>query len=821
MEDKNGTERSIFGTHLKIREFQTLWARNKFVKEGNFKRTFENLPPYQQFLLDNYWMSNNDEEFSQHPLKVMMIDIETFSKGSFPDVETAPHVINLITCHDSLTNKKTTFGLGLFDGSNYPDVEYNACKSEEELLKKFLKYFTSDYPDVISGWNSSGFDFPYIINRITYILGEEWSKELSPVGRYYEKINKNAAKFGDVQKTYVVEGVSSVDYLVIYKKFALDKQESYKLDHIGDIELDERKVEYDGQLWELAQNDWQKFVEYNIQDVELLVKLDNKLKYMDLLRFLAYMGLCSMEKAIDTVPVVNGSIAVKARARGERIPTFIRPKKLEKNPGAYVAVPKKGISENIVSFDANSLYPSVMISLNLSPETKVGRVERTNDGVRLYHTSGRALDYTNKAFAEVMKDQKWSLSSNKFVFTQTRKGIMPEFLDELYSKRKEMKGKMIDTKKYLKSKAESLTDIEKIKLEQDIQRYNTFQHAYKINLNSVYGYMGNSYAPMGDDDIASAVTLTGQDVIKHSNDIYKTYLKNKFKELLEGLIEESVIYNDTDSCYVSLKLVDHIIPLKEGNDINPEFYALCDEIENTLNEGMSVWAIKNYKSIDPRFIFKRESICSSGVFLAKKYYVLHVLDDEGVKADKFKYVGVDVVKTTMPRAIKPYVKHIIEDILINKSSKTANALFSDAYEQFKKLAPSDIAATNGMNNYEKYASKCNGLEIGNKTPGHVKAAYYHNWLVDTLGLGGIYEKFRSGDKVKKVQVKTPNKYGIEVVAFKGKYPPEFDDIFKVDYEKIFEKIFYQPINRFYDSINWTLRKPSENVRIELEDLFGE
>ena len=529
-----------------------------------------------------------------------------------------------------------------------------------------------------------------------------------------------------------------------------------------------------------------------------------------------------MEKAIDTLPVVNGSIASKARARGEYIPTFIRPKKLEKNPGAYVAQPKLGISENIVSFDANSLYPSVMISLNLSPETKVGRLEKSDDGksMLLHHKSGKVLEYANESFLKVMKEQKWAMAKNKYVFSQVKKGIMPEFLDELYTKRKDMRSKMGDLKKHLKENKENLTEDEIRKLQSDIQKYNTFQHAYKINLNSVYGYMGNSYAPMGDDDIASAVTLTGQDVIKRSNDIYKEYIKERFPTYLDSIINESVIYNDTDSCYISLKFLESDVPLIDGEGVSKDFLSLCDDIENTLNTGMSQWAIKKYKSLDPRFVFKRESVCDSGIFLAKKYYVLHILDDEGIKTDKFKYVGVDVVKTTMPRAIKPYIKIIIEDMTINKSIVSSRELYMSAYDEFKKLPPEDIAAISGMNNFEKYSRACKDLEMGKGTPGHVKAAYYHNWLIDKLELQGKYEKFQSGDKVKKVQLKVPNKYGLDIIAFKGKYPEEFNEIFVVDYEKIFDKVFYSPIKRFYDVLNWTLRKPAENVRIEFDDLLA-
>lgn len=830
LEDKNGTERSIFGSTLRKREFETLWDRNRFVKDGNMKRTFENLPPNQQFLIDNYWADNDKDDFAQHPLKVMFIDIETFSKNGFPDVETVPHVINVITAHDSLTDTYNVFGLGHFDISKIkPDspiygknIKYTPCKSEEDLLKKFIMFFSSDYPDVISGWNSSGFDFPYIINRVTFVLGEEWTKDLSPVGRYYEKV-KNKVKFGEPAKVYVVEGISSVDYLVIYRKFSMSPQESYKLGNIGEVELGESKVEYDGQLWELAQSDWQKFVEYNIQDVNLLVKMDEKLKYIDLLRFLAYTGLCTMDKAIDTLPVVNGSIAVKARYKDERIPTFIRPMKSEKNPGGFVAEPNLGRSEWIVSFDANSLYPSVMITLNLSPETKVGRVEKIGDDIVVHHVSGKVFKYTPENFAKIFKSEKWAISENKFLFTQKKKGIMPEFLDELYSKRKLMKKKMIDTKKELKEKYDTLTDVEKKNLEVLIQRYDTFQFAYKINLNSVYGYMGNAYAPMGDDDIASAVTLTGQAVIHQSKDIFMKFLKNKYPELTQRDLDNTYIYSDTDSDYFTLKVLEKFgvkLKNKEGT-IHKDFYKLCEEIEENMNEGMTNWAVTKYKTTDPRFIFKRESICDDGIFVGGKNYVLHVLDSEGIKTNEYKYKGVAVVKSTMPKVIKPFVKEIIEDVVSTKSLKSANALFENAYQTFKKLSPTEIAKVQNMNDYEKHGNKSDGFNTAKGMTGHVKAAHYYNVMLDKLDLTGKYEKFKSGEKVRQVDLVTPNKYGIDRIGFKDKFPVEFNDIFKIDYEKAFVKVLFAPIETIYNCVGWVLRKPNENVRVELDDLFGE
>lgn len=823
LESKSGDEKSIYGTSLRKREFNTLWDRNKFVKESGIKRIFENLPPYQQFLIDNYYHCCEDEHFAEHPLKIMYFDIEcpsspSINDGKFPEPELAEQVINLITCYDSLTKQYTQFGLK----SHRPprkDVIYHHCKSEDDLLKKFIGHFTSDYPDALVGYNSNSFDIPYLINRITFQLGKEWADELSPTGRIYEKINQEG-KFGQPTKEYVIEGISCLDYYVMYKKFAMAPLESYKLDYVADVELGDRKVSYSGSLWDLAKNDWDTFTAYNLIDVELMVKLDDKLRYVELLRFISYLGLCNMENAIKTLPVVNGAVAIRARLRGERIPTFIRPQTEDRIPGAYVADPKIGFSEKIVSFDANSLYPSVMISLNMSPETKIGKVEKIDDLYHIKHVSGRTFELTKDNYIKYIREEKLAKSEFDILFSQKKKGIMPEFLDFLYSKRKEMKSKMFEAKQELLRTKKTLTPQEQLDKEFKIQKYNTFQHAYKITLNSTYGYCANKYAPLGDNDIGASVTLTGQSAIKQSIIIYENYLKKRLSHLSDINIEDYYIYSDTDSDYLSFKWVDKLgIPFIINNKISDEFYTVCDEVESEINSKMSEWAKRKLWSIDPRFVFKRESICDHGIFIGKKYYVLHMLDDEGVKVDKFKYKGVDVVKSTMPKAIKPHVKNIIETMISTQSLNATNQAFTKVYEIFRGLGVESIYKNSGINNYEKYSKQCNEFTTVKGMPAHVKAAYYHDLLLNKLGLSGKYETFKSGDKVKSVYVKTPNRYGIDMIGFKGEFPEEFNDIFEVDYDKMFSKILYASIERFYDAVNWKLRKPNENVKLELDDFL--
>lgn len=820
LESKGGEDTSIYGTSLKKREFKTLWDRNKFVKESGITRIFENIPPYQQFLIDNHYHHANDPDFSQYPLKTLFLDIECpgVEGGKFPEPELAENEINLLTIYDSLSKKYHVFGLKPYRNTR-DDVEYHHCKGEIALLKSVVKFISSDPPDCIVGYNSADFDIPYLINRITYELDQEWASLISPIGRIYEKFNK-AGKFGAPTKQYVIEGVSCVDYYVIYKKFALDPLESYKLDYVAEIELGENKVQHEGSLATLCREDWQTYVDYNIQDVEILVKLDEKLKYLELLRFISHLGLCNMENAINTIPVVNGAVAIKARERDEKIPTFVRVHNDDKIPGGHVAEPKRGFSKSVVSFDANSLYPSVMISLNTSPETKVGSVEKINDKYIIKHVSGRTVEMSRDNYVKYIKEEQLAKSDADILFSQKKMGIMPEFLDFLYTKRKEMKGKMFDLKNEFESKKESLTEDEKNGYKSNIQRFDTFQHAYKITLNSTYGYCANKYAPLGDKEIGASVTLTGQSVIKKSNELFIDYIAKNYPEVADKA-EQAVVYNDTDSCYLSLDILKECgVDLMDGDVISEEFYNVCDNIEKHINDGCEAWAKRKLWSQDPRFVFKREAICDSALFIKKKYYALHVLDDEGTPVNKYKYKGMDVVKTAMPKVIKPYVKGVIETMISTQSLKPTNEAFNELYDKYVAMGVEGVYTTMSLNTYSKYADKIKGFEVPSKTPGQVKAANAHNVLLDKLEIADKYEKFREGDKAKLVYVKFPNRYGLKRIAFKGTYPQEFADIFEVDYRLMFDKIIYEAVDRCYRAVNWKLRKPTENVRIELEEFFS-
>ena len=749
----------------------------------------------------------------------MFVDIEVYAPDDFPHANEAKAPVNVITVYDTLSNKFVTWGIKDYNTTE-PDVKYVKCVSEADIFKKFIEYFESDYPDILTGWNSEFFDIPYIINRCTKVLDKSYTDRLSPSNNVYSREMKG--KFGQEQTRWYIEGISLIDYLDVYKRFSAGERESYKLASIAEAELGEGKVDFGTMnLATLADTDWKTFIDYNIQDVRLLVKLEEKLKYSELIRMLAYVGLTTFEGAMGSLSVINGATAVRARYRNQRIPSFIRDADDgSKNPGAYVGAPLSGFQECVISFDANSLYPNVMISLNISPETKVGVIEDKNDKeVTIRHVSGKVYSLPIAKFASFIETEEIAISKANVMFSQKKKGVMPEILDFYYNKRQAIR-KDIKKLKKQHSELEDKETKDAKQLKMIIDQLDAKQLCIKVFINSIYGYFGNKNAPFGDDDVASSITLTGQSVIKHSNELLKSFIKNEISSIDDELLNKCIIYNDTDSSYVSIKplFIDKVF--KKGNKLTKEAYDTVNRIEEYLNNNIKTWGAKALNSKDCRFIFKREAIADVGIFLQKKRYVLHILDDEGIPCDKFKYTGVEVVRSTMPKAVKPYVKKIIETMLQTQNIGETNKLINETYEIFKTLTVEDIALVSGIKGYEKFAGQCDGFTTTKGMPCHVKAAYYYNILLDKFKLGQKYEKISSGDKVRYFYLAQPNKYNIQAIGYKYYYPEEFKKLFEADYETMFESHIFSVVERFYENVNWSAQKPGSLVKTNLFELFA-
>jgi DNA polymerase, archaea type len=422
---------------------------------------------------------------------------------------------------------------------------------------------------------------------------------------------------------------------------------------------------------------------------------------------------------------------------------------------------------------------------------------------------------THEKFLQFCKKEEIAISKANVLFTQKRKGVMPEILDYYYDKRVAVKNELGKLKReYSKNKNKDL----KFQIEQ----LDAKQLCIKVLINSIYGYFGNKHAPFGDDDIAASITLTGQAVIKQSNELLKRYIKGKAKIEDEKILNDCIIYNDTDSSYISVKpLVSAGLTFTdESGKLTKEFYDEVQNIEDYLNKEIKIWGVKALNSKDCRFVFKREMIADTGIFLQKKRYVMHILDDEGIPMDKYKYTGVEVVRSTMPDAIKPHVKEIIETMLSTQSITKTNAVLDKVYKIFKELPIEDITFVSGLKGYEKYAGQCDDWKTAKGMPIHVKAAYYHNMLLKKFDIEKKYETISSGDKVRYFYLQQPNPYNLPSLAYKYYYPDEFKKIFHVDYDKMFEKNLYAVIERFYDNVKWSIQKPGNAVMTNLFDLLG-
>lgn len=802
---------SIFKTSLVKKQFRNSIERRRFVDSTANKRIFHNLGPEQQFLIEMYKDQNNDPKFSQFQLKVFLLDIEVDTTGdsSFPTPERAAVPINLITVYDSLTKSTHTWGLKNSYTSTLPDCIYHRCKDEQDLVLQFVDYWKADYPDIASGWNSNGFDFPYIINRSIKLFGEDFVRQLSPVNNIRSR--KVFTDMGKEVTLWSISGISLVDYMDLYKTFSPGEKESFNLNYISELELGEGKVAYNAMsLGELAQNDWKTFVDYNIQDVHLLVKLEEKLKFLEIARLLSYKGCTNFEAALGKVAIVTGAVAIQAAKQAMVIPTFPHALERDSFEGGYVREPERGLQKAIVSFDVNSLYPNTIISLNISPETKLGKViegnfENLTGDITISLVSGKTHKLDAENFKKFLKKEQIALSKAGVMYSQKSKGVLPNLIDQIYKERVEAKAELQKLKKSKKTDPETL---------KKISYYNNIQNCFKVLLNSAYGVTSNKHSAMMDLDHAMSITATGQNVAKAGSHIIDRFAREKY-----GLQGSLTLYQDTDSIYVRIKpILDKLnIPLTEDGKITEKVHEIVNELDEHVNKEILVWARKELFSIDPRYVFKREVISDVGIFLQKKRYILHVLDEEGVAVDKFKYTGIELVRSTTPKKVKKFIEKVIKTSLLTEDVKQANKAYQEGYEEFQKLDPNDVAARTSINNLEKYAEGASLYKFKTSTPSHVKGAIAYNILIKDLKIDDKFEEIQAGQKVKKLYC-AKNKYGLDAITYVSTLPDEFG--LKPDWDRMFAKLVTQPVERLYEAIGWHLPEIGKEVQTDLFEMFG-
>lgn len=836
---------SLFGEKLKRVEFSNSSEMMDFISRTGTTRTFGRLPPAQQYLVEQFWEVNESAGFSSGKIRVSFIDIECFSK-SMPDSNNPIDPISLITTYDNFTKKYYVFhfkplkrDLEIRDSNgnvvvDRADIVLMKCHNEQLMFLEFIKHVKEFDYDVITGWNSVGFDVPYIVSRGRALIGDRIN-HLSPYKWISEKTKEG--RFGQILNVYGITGRASIDYMEAYKKFNQNLKESYTLDSIAEEErIGIQKLDYgDMSLYEFQTKDWETFVEYNIIDVHIVVRLDAKLRYIALLQELSYIGLSNIEDAMNTLPIVNGAISVKCKFVDRILPTFDRPHRDGKNAGAYVAEPRKGFVKNEFTLDYTSLYPTAMITMNLSPETKIGKIV-SDDGEKygIQKRDGSIIETDKAKFDAIIKNKKIIRTKHDALFDSRKKGLVPEILEKYFVLRQSYKEKSKAAEKKLAELEKKYGDLDAV-VDGDIKeqmlelyfesRYNdTKQMAYKTFLNSVYGYMGNKYAPFGDDDIANSVTLTCQYIIKESSNIVYNWVCNQVKN--KPKFRDVIIYGDTDSIHICIdSIMKHRnIEMMTDGVIHKDVFDIMNVCRQEVNKKISEWAVNELNSPNNVLDIKAEKVVYGGLYNEKKKYCLFVLWNEGKYKSEFKYTGLDVVKSTIPRALKRSMKEFTELMIKTQDYSVANKRLLELYEEFVRMDIKDISVNSGIKKVEEWSAKTTCMNFVKGTPWHVKSALAYNELIDALGITDKYEKIMSGDKIRLCYVKKNNKYNLGVICFKKKYPKEFDELFIPDKDLMFEKLIYSYASRLYGSVGWVIRKPNmqykANVEDILTDLFG-
>ena len=789
---KDGSQwRTLDGQVLDEINPGTVKETREFVKRYDEVQGFDiygNTNYVCQYLSDTY---ESDIRFDMENIRVFSIDIETATEGGFPDIKQANEEILLITIKDSQSKQIVTFGSRAYVNKR-DDVKYIHCKDELNLLKEFVIFWQQNYPDVITGWNTDFFDIPYLVRRIDRELGESFSKKLSPWGYINER--KTFIK-GNEEIHYDIHGISQLDYLELYKKFTYQKQESYRLDYIAKEELgDAKKLNPEDNFKDFYTNHWQQFVDYNIHDTELVDRLEDKMRLIELCLTMAYNAKINYEDVFSQVRMWDAIIYNHLRKKKIAIPAKSGSGKDAQFEGAYVKDPIIGLHKWVASFDLNSLYPHLIMQYNISPETL------TEDKIPC--TVEKLLN--KEVDTSYAHRRNLSLTANGWCYTKEVKGFMPELMEKMYTDRSKFKKQM------LKAEQEYQNDKSKKNLLKDISRLNNLQMAMKIALNSAYGAMGNQYFRYFDLRMAEGITTSGQLSIRWMANKLNAFMNKTLKT--EG--KDFVIAIDTDSIYLTLEqLVESACEGKTDEQKIKFMDKICEDVfQPFIDKGYQELA-EYMNAYSQKMQMKREVLADKGIWTAKKRYVLNVHNSEGVQyaKPKIKVMGLEMVKSSTPAVIRDKLRDSLNVILRGNQSELHSYII-DFREQFNKMPVEEIAFPRGVNGMRQYA----GSPIYTKgTPIHVRGSLLFNHYLTRKGLEKKYQAIRDGDKIRFVYVSKPNPFNEDVIAFPQELPKEFGLHQFIDYDKQFEKTFLDALTSVIEPLGWSVEEKSS-----LEDFFG-
>ena len=748
--------------------------------------------PYN-FIAESY---PNTVEYDIDKILIVTIDIEVECENGFPSPEQAIEPLLSITVKNHQSKKFVVWGIGKFNNSR-DDVTYVECESELHLIKEFLIFWEKHQPDVITGWNTEFFDIPYLCNRITNLCGEDEIKRLSPWRSVH---SREVFQMGRKHQVYEIQGVAHLDYFDLYRKFTYSAQESYRLDHIAFVELGEKK---DGNPYETFREwytkDYQSFLEYNIMDVELVDKLEDKMKLIELCLTMAYDAKVNYMDVLGSTKYWDILIYNYLIKKKIAIPQKKKSEKPEKFEGAYVKDPQVGMHKWVMSFDLNSLYPHLIMQYNISTETLYSQKKVPDMSV------DKLLD--RKVDTSILKGV--TLTPNGALFKTNKRGFLPEMMQSMYDDRVKYKKLLLQAKQEYENTKEP-------RLLKDISKYNNIQMAKKISLNSAYGALGNVWFRYYDLLVAEAITTSGQLSIRWIERAVNQYLN----DLLKTSGHDYVIASDTDSIYVCFdSLVSKVF------DKGTETKKIVKFLDDVARQKIEPFIEKSYTSLhgyvnsyEQKMEMSREVIADKGIWTAKKRYILNVWDNEGVqyKEAQLKIMGIEAVKSSTPAPCREKIKQGLK-IIMNGTEREINTFIQDFRKEFLNLPPEEIAYPRSVNGLSKFSDTSQLFAKG--APIHCKGAILYNHLVKKNKLSNKYEYIQEGDKIKFINLKQPNIYQCSSISFMTKLPKELDLHKSVDYDVQFEKSFVEPLNFILQKINWLVDK-SYGTQGSLEDFFN-
>lgn len=871
-------EVDIYGHYVATKYFNSKYERDQYVKNANGLNIVECLKPESEFL---HYMFDSDvlkSDFNKQPLRMHYFDIETEISDKFEKPTDARNRINMMTIYDSLTKKFYTWSLQKcsLDFTEDPIKDYPKDKfvvfdffnnDEFKMLEHFLNWMEDNYADINITWNGKAYDIPYLVRRIENTLGKNEARRLSPVGRYFIKQVNHDNERADVSAEIEVSisGLFIADCLVLYRdKFGVAGHSldgGYSLDNVGEHEGCGHKIKYDGTLKDLYLNDWQRFFEYNLRDVDLLKRIDDKCKMVSLARQITSFGLTDYNQIYGSIAYLIGSVMAfsKTEMGGKVFNSYMAEKKhFDSFEGAFVFPTVPGVyRDGIACVDFASLYPTNIRTVNASPETYVGKlliqykdelgnllpIDKLHEPMfdvfddkvaKADNIAGFYLKLPNEKYKQITLEQIRQLIKTKCIYTanntlflkhEVKWGVIAKWCEHFYNLRKSIKKNEMKALHILQTNTD-LSDEEREKQKLIEENSHTGQIGVKAMINSIYGIMGTGHSPIANPDIAQSITRQGQ----FCNKSTEKYILKVFKENfgLDESIKTTAIGGDTDSQFIDLAAITNWLRQQKPDLPNhihnwPKSWKLklWDVTNKLVQEKINPYVrnlVKDYCHTTQSNVltYELEYVSSIGIYEGKKHYATRKLFNEGDMVDIVKFAGIELKKAQVPKEMKAFLAEIYDGILLHDWSEMDYVNYTnELYNKFSSFSIDDVSFWKGYNT-ERQAIGFLQMQVG--TTGIAKACTYYNQIIDKMKLGKKYDEIRVGDKVRFCYIEPTNIYGINCIAYKpGAWPKEFNDIFKVDYHVMFNKIILDPLKRFREACKFENSDPSKQV---VADVFS-